>query len=217
MKSMSIPGLLIEYIINGTVAYVWILLILSNFPLIQNLLAGYSNIIVLLAIPCAYVIGMVIDMIAYRLVKKSKTKIKESEINDDKLKEVYSDAEKEELNKLANEGNVTDKLVIELNIENIEGLINEINWRSSRDRIARGFIVNSFLIGLATTFSGSLWFWSCYESDILGLSLVIFIGITASIFIAYIVRIIWKNCEKLSTRFQFLTYIKVIKKRNLLS
>jgi len=222
MKSINIPGLLVEYIISGTVAYIWILLIIFSFPSFQNILSSHTTIITFLAIPFAYVLGMVIDMIAYILVRESKDKIKEGEINKieskkPEIKFLYSESEKKELSSLIKRKSLTDRLVIELNANNFDGLINEINWRSSRDRIARGFIVNSFLIGISVTLNCSLWFYNSYETNTLGIAAVIFIGIVISIFIAYLIRRIWKNCEKLSLRFQFLTYFKVIKNRELLS
>ena len=53
---MQIPGLLIEYLINGSVALVWLLPILSVFGLSVQ---GWDATTVALFTPVLYVVGMV--------------------------------------------------------------------------------------------------------------------------------------------------------------
>lgn len=56
---MSLPGLLIEYLINGCIALIWI----SSLK-IGDTISALTDAEKLLIIPVAYVVGMFIDFIA---------------------------------------------------------------------------------------------------------------------------------------------------------
>lgn len=207
---MNIPGLLIEYIINGAIAFVWIIMIMFNFPELRVVLSQNSGIVTLLAIPSAYVMGMLIDNIAHALVYKAKNDIKLKEFERVDAEEIYFEMDKAELGKLGSERSLSDKLIIDLNLMNKEGLADEIKWRSSRDRIARGFIVNVFLIGLATTLNLCLQFYQGDGAAVSSMWVGISIGLIMSIGLAYVFMKLWRRFEMMSFRFQLLTYIKVI-------
>jgi len=79
MKSFNIPGLLIEYIISGALAFGWIAIFLIGSPILDIFLAEKGGLLIVLLIPLAYVIGMVIDMIVYTFVKPLKLRIRNKE------------------------------------------------------------------------------------------------------------------------------------------
>ena len=202
---MNIPGLLIEYIITGALAFIWIIILLSNYPQSHGFLEENSGTVTLLAIPCAYIIGMLIDKLAFNLVRKYKERIKMKEIKADYAQKLYHGATKEELIALVETRSLTDKMTIDLLMDGKKELADELKWRSSRDRIARGFIINAFLIGISLTYTlccGEVCNWmGCV------------VGLAVSLFATYWVGQLWTNFEKLSFRFQVLAYLKVFKNR----
>ena len=134
---MNLPGLLVEYLINGCIALIWLL----RFEPIQKLIEQMDEE-KLLFIPVAYVIGMFIDFIAWILTHPFKGRIRE-----DALKVVQKE--------LADNGHTielkqyrslwSDKVEIE---KKHPGLNKELLGRSSRDRIARGTIINMVPISI---------------------------------------------------------------------
>ena len=58
---MQIPGLLVEYLINGSCALIWIW---GVFKLINIELPTVSDARLLLLVPGLYVVGMVVDRVA---------------------------------------------------------------------------------------------------------------------------------------------------------
>ncbi|MEL6923037.1 MAG: hypothetical protein AAFO94_03240 [Bacteroidota bacterium] len=128
---MNLPGLLIEYLINGSIAIIWILPLvdLDDFPLMDDLEA-------LLLAPLVYVLGMFVDYAAWVLTRPLKSIIRENA-----LKEVARN--------IADEGQYFDKAAYayfwneKLEIEKrYPDLNKELTSRSSRDRIARGVMLN---------------------------------------------------------------------------
>ncbi len=167
---MQLPGLLVEYLIDGSVALLWILPVLSAFGFI---LPSDTSVLILF-IPGLYVIGMTIDFLAHRMVLPWKEKLK---------KKVYN--QKRDENKNINFQAVPEKL-----IAYSSDLSNEFGMRSSRDRVARGTILNLIL---STSFyvilnfeSGLLNYW------IVGLGIA---GIILSI-------AMWVRYQKLSYDFE---------------
>ncbi len=70
---MQIPGLLVEYLISGSFAMIWLL------PLL--LLIGYTpqkddSAILIVLLPALYVVGMIIDFISGFIVRPHKHRIK---------------------------------------------------------------------------------------------------------------------------------------------
>jgi hypothetical protein len=203
---MNIPGLLIEYIINGIIAFFWIFLALFNIPEFSTFFENNSKTIVLFIIPLSYVVGMLIDGIALAMVKETKVYIKNKEITSKEVEKVYPCATTERLETLSKKKSLTDNLIIELNNKGKTQIVDEIKWRSSRDRIARGLIINSFLIGLMLTYTicnsgGSQAHCNCF---------CYFTGFILSLGTAGIFWFIWMGFEKMSFRFQVLAYLKVI-------
>ena len=198
---MNIPGLLIEYIISGAIAFIWIIILLTNYPSSHGFLEENTGVMTLLAIPCAYLFGMLIDKLAFNLVRKYKKRIKLKEINAEYAAELYEGATKEQLLKLVETKSLTDKMTIDLLLDGRKEIADELKWRSSRDRIARGMIINSLLIGLALTYTiccGEVYNW-------LGCA----IGLVGTLLATYGMSLLWTNFEKLSFRFQILAWIKM--------
>jgi hypothetical protein len=123
---MTIPGLLIEYLISGATALIWLAPLLKSYgvdPLQANLLP-------LLAI-ALYVVGMVIDFLAFWLVKPLKPIIYRwawSKIGDTSPRTKNNSVERE----------------IQFALYAPE-IAKEVAMRSSRDRIARGALVNALI------------------------------------------------------------------------
>lgn len=130
---MNLPGLLIEYLIIGSIALLWLgKLFLVIDPSTMDF-DGFE----LLLVPLAYVLGMFIDFIAWILTKPFK-------------KWIRNDAIKVVTKAMAEEGNANfdpdaykwfwnEKIEIE---KRYPELNKELSARSSRDRIARGTIIN---------------------------------------------------------------------------
>ena len=134
---MNLPGLLIEYLINGAIALIW----LSQISIFSTLTAVSATGMEIVLIPIAYVIGMFIDYIAWFLTRPVKGFIR-SKVRDELAHELSfaSDDYKDRW---------TDKLKIETDYANLS---KQLESKSSRDRIARGTIINLILI--------NVFFWS---------------------------------------------------------
>ena len=116
----ALPGLLIEYLINGAVALLWVV---KLYPQID----GYtSNGGALLLLPVLYVAGMAIDLIAFGVGYFPKH-ILRSQLN-----------KKYGLEGSTSGGSPRKAFII----KNCPSLAEELEKRSSRDRIARGTLVN---------------------------------------------------------------------------
>ena len=127
---MNLPGLLVEYLINGCIAFIW----LFSFERIQAIASqSYSE---LLLIPVAYVLGMFIDFLAWIITRPVKNQIRDSA-----LRVVGKEREESGVTIDVNEYKFfwDEKVEIE---KSYPELNSEIKSRSSRDRIARGTILN---------------------------------------------------------------------------
>ena len=69
---MNLPGLLVEYLINGCMAMIWLLSFETT-----GILSDLTDTEKFLLIPIAYVLGMFIDFIAYFLTQPFKTFIRD--------------------------------------------------------------------------------------------------------------------------------------------
>lgn len=153
---MRLPGPLIEYLINGAVAMIWL------FPFIKEQIAYFDKALIIL-VPVIYVLGMFIDFVAFWITKRPKALVRKyAEKRVFKAKYTIADEER----KMAR---------IKVLLEAPE-LAKEIDMRSGRDRIARGMIVNAGLmfaipeqipifvsLGLLVL-ALPMWFWFEYAS-----------------------------------------------------
>lgn len=133
---MQIPGLLVEYLINGSLALVWL------FPLLMFIgfdpdKIGISSSNAILLIPVLYVLGMVVDSVANFIVRPHKRRI---------LQRAYkrfniSEDERLKIGQFSREA---------IFIIYAPELAKATQISSSKDRIARSTILNAIL--LTTTF-----------------------------------------------------------------
>ena len=124
---MALPGLLIEYLINGSIALIWIL------PFMPQELKGFKDFSSVLLIPVAYILGMYVDIIAFILTSYPKTMLRKFI-----QKRYKSNAGKDV-------PGVGKRAEVEI-MNTHPDLAKELGTRSSRDRIARGMIINSLFL-----------------------------------------------------------------------
>ena len=118
----SLPGLLVEYLINGSVALIWLVALVPSAP---------QGLDPLFLAPGIYVLGMLVDFCAWGLTFIPKIFIRSWVISRYKKKEKHSIG-------------ASSRRKIALQLENSD-LAAEYERRSSRDRVARGTIVNLIL------------------------------------------------------------------------
>jgi len=146
---MALPGLLIEYLVSGAIALTWLL----QLPALHDKLFGLPSAFLPVAFLLLYVVGMVVDFLAWNVTQYPKRWIRTL---------VYrryrgSDA-------IDRESGTLRQARIALYAPD---LAKELAMRSSRDRIARGCVVNSVLAGcfvlpwwvgvLVSTFAIVIW------------------------------------------------------------
>ena len=128
---MSLPGLLIEYLMTGAVALLWVFVAVDsrNVFEIQN--------VQLFLLPVAYILGMIIDAFSYGLTYWPKAWVRNFA-----FKTANPEISEEDKMELKNNDSA---LRTKIQKEHKEPS-NEINMRKSRDRIARAMIVNSICL-----------------------------------------------------------------------
>ncbi|TKB28636.1 hypothetical protein FCL47_03915 [Desulfopila sp. IMCC35006] len=175
MKQLA--GLLVEYLVIGAVALIWIVPVLSynSMPSIQ--VASISAIPSLLAftLPAMYVVGMVCDFLGYRIAKLSKL----GKYGKDGIKkkvwgdEVYPGSQYIHVYATCYEPKLAE----------------EIEARSSRDRVARGAFV---------AFSPVLFFPPA--------SLPFLLHLIITIFFLVVLSFMWHRYQKLSIKYELLVW-----------
>ena len=126
MKPLA--GLLVEYFVVGAVALLWLIPVLELFPAFSGALASKdaSGIIIALTVPAIYVVGMVCDLLGYWLTHWKKKQIDKS---------VWQKQ---------NEKDPGSQIIHAYAVCYEPKLAEEIEARSSRDRVARGSLVAFF-------------------------------------------------------------------------
>ncbi len=148
---MKLPGPLIEYLINGSVAMIWL------FPFLKAEMQSYEGASIIL-IPIIYVLGMFVDLIAFVVTKIPK-------------KQIRIFVEKRYLGKNNKYyPGIGKDMKINVLTKSPE-LAKEIETRSGRDRIARGMIINTLFM---LFFSSIVSWWIC--TVLLILSIVMWIS-----------------------------------------
>jgi hypothetical protein len=155
---MALPGLLIEYLVNGSIALAWL------YPLLATHFENVNVVLLPFVVVALYIVGMVIDVVAWAITRPAKHWIRQH------VHRKYSESgDPKSVSGTLRQAKIT---------LHAPELGRELAMRSSRDRIARGAIVNAVLAA-----SLVLPWW-------LGLSLII-----ASI-------VMWGMFEKLSYMFE---------------
>jgi len=124
---MALPGLLIEYLINGALALIWLYPLLKKFGL-PEISSSYLPVLAL----GIYVVGMVVDYIAWSITRPLKYKIRRQ------IEDRYG------IEKQSSPGRSANLRQAKFAIYAPE-ISKETAMRSSRDRIARGAIINTIL------------------------------------------------------------------------
>lgn len=120
---MALPGLLIEYLVSGALAFAWLFpLLQSNLPKLDG---GYLSVF----LPLLYVLGMAVDFLAWWATGLPKRWIR---------RWVYRKYRGS--NAVESESGTARAVRIALYAPE---LAKELAMRSSRDRIARGAIINA--------------------------------------------------------------------------
>jgi hypothetical protein len=174
---MSLPGFLVEYLVNGSCALVWIWMIVllagSDAPALDK------SSLALLA-PALYVLGMIIDFIAKLFEELFKVHKKGARTTfHDFLRKKESD--KYDYSKTA--------IIAAYSTD----LSNHVGMRSSRDRVARGSIVNALLLTLCATL-----YVSQHPKPYFKWPLVLVAGLMLS----GLCFLMWRHFEKLSSEFK---------------
>jgi hypothetical protein len=173
---MQIPGLLVEYLINGAFALTWLLPVITSFGLIPDTDKIPIEVILLL-VPGLYVLGMIVDTAAELLIRSRKKRIKES---------VYQtpNISKEELKRRLRT-NLNVKLVLYA-----PELAKTVQIRSSIDRVARSSFLNIVLLTVVVTFKG----FQITNGLVIPILLLVMGGMLSFL------------CFKMWSRFQFISY-----------
>ena len=120
---MSLPGLFVEYLVNGSVALIWLMPLLFTFmPDISR-----SGNLYLVFVPGLYVLGMMIDSLSWAITRPYKKRLHQKICEEYKVTEAQMDG-------------FSEKLLL----HNPE-LLTRLDMFSSRDRIARGALSNAML------------------------------------------------------------------------
>ena len=142
---LSLPGLLVEYLINGSVALLWL------FALVPSVHQGIEP---LYLAPGIYVLGMLVDFAAFSVTFVPKHAMRRWADRKIQRSEVYAIG-------------ASSRRKIRLQLED-PVLAAEYEHRSSRDRIARGTIINlalllptsvapTWLVATALVFCSLMW------------------------------------------------------------
>jgi len=128
---MNLQGILIEYFITGSFSLIWLGYLYARCPFLANLHFPHSDVLLsIIVISVIYVAGMLVDFIGKEFTNQVE-------------KWVHRRFPSFKTNR--HEVNCTFADIVSFNPE----LGKQIEMRSSRDRIARGAIINTFIITIS--------------------------------------------------------------------
>lgn len=211
---MALPGLLIEYLVTGAIALLWLFPLITlglwelpeaNLSLLRDIKGSAFGLIVLA--PLAYISGMAIDLFAYLLTSRTPDKSRSLKSHARRYAEADFSSSDLEDNPFSGRGESpqsrksrASKGLIWLHIHAPE-LVKQIEQRSSRDRVARGAMLNALLGSLVAFFLA----FKLQSEPIL------YIGII-SICISICFWKVWAYCEFESYRFELNVGLEVREK-----
>lgn len=139
---MALPGLLVEYLVVGSMALLWALP-LAGIDLSGQIPFGSAAALA----PAIYVLGMFVDFAAFVLLTRFPLEIYsiKQAIRVIANHELDNESQKDSKCRVGDRRN--SKALIKLGLQNME-LLKEVKERSSRDRIARGALVNILILWL---------------------------------------------------------------------
>lgn len=145
---MQFAAALIEYLISGIVASIWVVLIINDYttlPLAE--IKDYKEIFVVIYFPIAYILGIYVDVVSSFLIRRIKqlyNKLSDNIIFNPIHKGLASIIKK--ISGTPKEDSYERSAEI---LSYSEGdLIRTMEAYVSRDRIARGMVLNSFIGGV---------------------------------------------------------------------
>lgn len=134
---MSLPGLFVEYLVIGYIALTWLI---PWFYFGQSsFLKNEASVLAIVFVPFAYVIGMLVDSIGHRTLRKPRTWIR---------RKTYSKYQNSEID--------IEGLKARLLVHAPE-VAKTYEMYSSRDRIARGLFVNSVIATISLGFLAGIY------------------------------------------------------------
>ena len=196
---MQLPGMLIEYLINGSCALIWIWI---SLRMLGMEVPSVSDARLVLFLPAIYVIGMIIDYVARGLVlfvvdttkglkrtaKSRKATVSSNNSETDKIGE----------KRKPKKGSVSRAYMFLHSPE----LSKQYEMRSSRDRVARGAFLNTILLTISLII-----FCPC-SNPYLPLN----ITLPAGLFLSGLCFAMWYRFERLTSRFKQSAYKAILKK-----
>jgi hypothetical protein len=177
----QLTGLLIEYLATGSASLLWVLLLIVVYASLPS--DKDHPAVIALLLPLTYVLGMISDFLGEWIVRNRKRTIK---VN-------------------TRQGTAVEKLesqeihtrIVTYSPE----LAKELNARSSRDRIARGVLVNVPFVGMATI----LYFvknlrHTCYLCPAAGLTIIF------TILLTLVIYRMWARFQEHSYKYEVFAY-----------
>lgn len=150
---MTLPGLLIEYLISGATAFLWLWFLFHNPQIVVPTDLRLDKIdapTITLMVPFAYVLGMIIDFVSLRVTEAIEHYLLRP------LRRTISKALPESWQRLKHEIEAPKRSKARLSQQEVllasAELGKQLEMRSSRDRIARGAFLN-MLLGTAVVSS----------------------------------------------------------------
>lgn len=145
---MALPGLLIEYLIDGACGLVWIAIVAIRMGILSQMPQKEWALFLL---PILYVLGMMVDFVALLLGKPIEyvaRSISRTSIVRKRGRQRHEDSKGQEYKRILDGNSGTAFIMLRS-----ERLGQEYVMRSSRDRIARGAVANciitTIVIGLS--------------------------------------------------------------------
>ncbi|ELQ6217707.1 hypothetical protein ACP6PU_004284 [Cronobacter dublinensis] len=133
---MQYTAALIEYVITGLIALIWIVLLLStNIDFLTIDYNKFKEVFLILIFPLAYIAGIFIDTISsflFKFISKILANPRRGDTSDDESNQKKS-----------------YKKSAEILSYSISDTIRVMESYVSRDRVARGMALNSFMIGIS--------------------------------------------------------------------
>jgi len=142
---MQFATALIEYLISGIVASIWIMIIINFYVTLPlETFNNYKEIFILIYFPIAYVIGIYIDAISSLILKILKIPCDILFLNREYFKPIQEKLRKcirkSELHSYRKSAKILSYSEVDI-IRTMESYV-------SRDRIARGILLNSSITGI---------------------------------------------------------------------
>jgi hypothetical protein len=132
---MQLPGLLVEYLINGVISLLWVM---PTGIILGVEVNKFDTTTALILLPALYLMGMLIDFLGSRTLSWYKRRI---------MQEIQ-----EEIKKTTGVKQEYDEHYIEAKLKLYSPeLAHAVEMRSSRDRIARGSAINFLLATIVWT------------------------------------------------------------------